>query len=503
MQPGTRKAQNPALEPSGLRVTLGTLSRKMAGRWKGTFLRDGSQLLFDSQQRSSFRNLKSLTPRAATPGNTFSFDGLSVWRPRVDASENPGNSTSNIPDQNDQIKTVECQEERVSDQNFDDWLARSQKHGGSTFILGPVIQSTNFGPKFRDFPRQTAFPLNFLPFPFMLYPKVEENLALPLATPDLLVSERTHFREYNMEYLSLGEQWTGFTMCLSSRGVINLNVCASISWRPNTGTVAALLQGCTSQQQARIRAQLEEVSILAFHPLLLPTILVGLKMSCLEEEEVILWNRLIQVEVRSKQTDAPPIGTEPVLAQQSGMAVRTVTPMIAPQGSEVITGDVGAHLRDSDNGAAQETPESELNDVTVAVLGVIQLTTYAESHAKALLLIIDGIRRGIETLNKKAGQSGDAEYITAAGKMLSEKLAFLEQRTQVVMADIAFVEKRAQAQQAAVYNYLAQREAKAQRKIAVLSSLVAQASKRDSSAMKAIAVLTMAFLPGTFLAVRP
>ena len=35
------------------------------------------------------------------------------------------------------------------------------------------------------------------------------------------------------------------------------------------------------------------------------------------------------------------------------------------------------------------------------------------------------------------------------------------------------------------------------------SAHITLASKRDSSAMKAIAVLTMAFLPGTFLAVRP
>jgi hypothetical protein len=245
----------------------------------------------------------------------------------------------------------------------------------------------------------------------------------------------------------------GFTICLSSRGVINLNVCASISWRPKTGTVAALLQGCTSQQQACIRVQLEQASIFAFHPLLLPTLLVELKMSYLEEEQVKLWNRLVQVEVRSKQTDVPPI---PVPVRQSDLAARTVAPMVAPQASGMTTDDVGECTRESDNGADQENPESEFNDVTVAVLGVIQLTTYAESHAKALLLVIDGIRGGIDSLNKKAKQNGDAEYITGASKILSEKLAFLEQRTQVVMADIAFVEKRAQAQQAAVcslFNY--------------------------------------------------
>jgi hypothetical protein len=45
-----------------------------------------------------------------------------------------------------------------------------------------------------------------------------------------------------------------------------------------------------------------------------------------------------------------------------------------------------------------------------------------------------------------------------------------------------------------VYNFVALQEAK-------YSSRIAISSKRDSSAMKAIAVLTMIFLPGTFVAV--
>ncbi len=38
--------------------------------------------------------------------------------------------------------------------------------------------------------------------------------------------------------------------------------------------------------------------------------------------------------------------------------------------------------------------------------------------------------------------------------------------------------------------------------VAADSRSIAQASKRDSSAMKTIAVLTMVFLPGTFVSVR-
>lgn len=59
-----------------------------------------------------------------------------------------------------------------------------------------------------------------------------------------------------------------------------------------------------------------------------------------------------------------------------------------------------------------------------------------------------------------------------------------------------------------MYSYLAQRDAKTSQKLAEASRLlaadsreIAAAAKRDSSALKAIAILTMLFLPGTFLAV--
>ena len=53
-----------------------------------------------------------------------------------------------------------------------------------------------------------------------------------------------------------------------------------------------------------------------------------------------------------------------------------------------------------------------------------------------------------------------------------------------------------------MYNYIAQQEARFQRDMSTYSKRIAEASKRDSSAMKGIAILTMVFLPSTFVAVR-
>jgi hypothetical protein len=49
---------------------------------------------------------------------------------------------------------------------------------------------------------------------------------------------------------------------------------------------------------------------------------------------------------------------------------------------------------------------------------------------------------------------------------------------------------------------MAQKDSKINIELAETTTVIARESKKDSSAMKAIALLTMCFLPGTFLAVR-
>jgi len=48
---------------------------------------------------------------------------------------------------------------------------------------------------------------------------------------------------------------------------------------------------------------------------------------------------------------------------------------------------------------------------------------------------------------------------------------------------------------------MAQKDSKVHIELTKATAVIARESKKDSSAMKAIAVLTMCFLPGTFLAV--
>lgn len=53
-----------------------------------------------------------------------------------------------------------------------------------------------------------------------------------------------------------------------------------------------------------------------------------------------------------------------------------------------------------------------------------------------------------------------------------------------------------------VYNLFSQRDNRANLAAAVESKKIAEAAKRDGSAMKSIAILNAIFFPGTFIAVR-
>jgi hypothetical protein len=97
----------------------------------------------------------------------------------------------------------------------------------------------------------------------------------------------------------------------------------------------------------------------------------------------------------------------------------------------------------------------EFRDITLKILGVLQLTPYAESHAKALLLLIQEMRTGLEAVRKVTDSEAlRVEYIIKTGAMLSEKLDLLAHKTQIIMNDIQFLEKRAQAQRTAVSRVL-------------------------------------------------
>jgi hypothetical protein len=212
--------------------------------------------------------------------------------------------------------------------------------------------------------------------------------------------------------------YTGITMHLSSRGILELDICAAISYQPSSGTVNAFLHGCTSDQQTEVRAQLQHLSILAGDPLLLPVILVEMRMNTIKGLEQKLWNLLLAVETRSGQTGAPAINAEKYQKINSS---------------------------------------AEWEKIAVDALTVRQIAPSAEDHARALLLTIKEMEKVLDDLNGLA-ESIREDCIKRSRRMVSEKLRFLSHGAQVVIGRIQYIVKRAEVQQSAVCSFATRRK---------------------------------------------
>ncbi|KAL4767249.1 hypothetical protein BDW60DRAFT_200444 [Aspergillus nidulans var. acristatus] len=327
--------------------------------------------------------------------------------------------------------------------------------------LGPTQSSREYR-KSKTFPHLDCYGGDILPFSRALFVSILDRLRLPTATPWMLCTRSTHFQIYTLGSTDEGKKGMGITMRLSSRGILELDISASISYQFSTGAVNAFLHGCTSEQQVEVRKRLQDFSDLSHHPILLPIILVEMRMVAINKLEEMLWSILLSIETKTGQTGAPAVNAWEY----------------------------------------QRNPNSnDWEKLAVDALSVMQIAPAAEDHATALLLSIEEIKKALDKLDG-AVQLARHDYISQSGYMLSEKLDFLSHNTQVIVSKIRYIVKRAGAQQSAVYNYTAQRDARLQNFMANQASQVAQASRRDSSAMKGIAVLTMLFLPGTFMAVR-
>ncbi|KAF2470260.1 uncharacterized protein BDR25DRAFT_303806 [Lindgomyces ingoldianus] len=285
---------------------------------------------------------------------------------------------------------------------------------------------------------------------------------LPSSAPWLFVTDSTHLQKYTLDSNGSKKSWIGITMRRSTRGIIAMNIKLALSHGLETGRTCGILLGCSDAQTDFIVMQLESCASFAWHPLLLPCLFTEYHHNLLSGEAAKLWGQLLRVETVSGQTGAP--------AKDLSMY-----------------------------------DDSEFADTTNSILGVVQLATAWESNTHALLLGVDVIKDGLAGIKKAApdDRSGAVKRVT---EMLSEHLELTAHKSKVVLSDLQYITARAQAQTNAVYNLLARQGNLVGQRIAAqsldtseASRQVAVATKRDSSAMKAIAILTMTFLPGTYI----
>ncbi|KAL3442462.1 hypothetical protein BJX65DRAFT_312775 [Aspergillus insuetus] len=123
---------------------------------------------------------------------------------------------------------------------------------------------------------------------------------------------------------------------------------------------------------------------------------------------------------------------------------------------------------------------------------------FSFSNLRAARRSTEFIQQKLRYLNKSL-PDGSRAKLNQPSKMMEERIEFLLSTIENAL-DYLALKERMETQQSVVLNLIAQMDGTVNIELAKDSREIAAASKRNSSAMKIVAVLTTLFLPGTFMA---
>ena len=142
--------------------------------------------------------------------------------------------------------------------------------------------------------------------------------------------------------------------------------------------------------------------------------------------------------------------------------------------------------------------------LSVGAIGAFQTGTVYHRLMEDLIILVDSLSEANDFLSRKRMSASEqrAKQIENTSEMVAERLRFVRNKTQLMLPAIRLYKERALAQISATYNVIAEQDKEFMRQLGVDTRETTVATMKDSSAMKSISVVTMVFLPGTFLAVR-
>ncbi|KAL1626995.1 hypothetical protein SLS54_002534 [Diplodia seriata] len=150
------------------------------------------------------------------------------------------------------------------------------------------------------------------------------------------------------------------------------------------------------------------------------------------------------------------------------------------------------------------TDETFLNQTESAMRQTLEHLTMITNHKADTEMLdknfMDTIAASIGLVNQQMVNTASQDRMTRQSLDLEYLVEYLRQSNSSVAASFSALQKRVEVQISGMYTLLGQRDSKLNLAMARDSRRLASASKRDSSSMKTIAVLTTVFLPGTFIA---
>ncbi|KAI2619932.1 hypothetical protein GGR54DRAFT_601856 [Hypoxylon sp. NC1633] len=308
-------------------------------------------------------------------------------------------------------------------------------------------------------------PLIALPFSRENYEHMCKKLQLPTITTSLLVRNtrplRGHFQVTRTSSNDLDPVY-GMTLSTFSSLLIGVKLGVCISYSPSEGVVNALVLGSgVPEGLAWLQQDLEQLVTLADNPFLIPTLicqrLVEAIYACIDDN----FERLHHIEHGSGQTGI-------MLFGDNGMPV--------PRGN------------------------CEDPNLSIAILGVAQRALAVEAYVRSNILTVRSVKSELLAFPWQQFASLDYERVLAQNELITKQLDFISRTMELALIRVEHLIQRANVQTTAITNLLAQRNNESNRKLAESSTSIARDTRRDSSAMKSIAILTMVFLPATFTA---
>ncbi|MCJ1330867.1 hypothetical protein MMC10_007554 [Thelotrema lepadinum] len=139
-------------------------------------------------------------------------------------------------------------------------------------------------------------------------------------------------------------------------------------------------------------------------------------------------------------------------------------------------------------------------DLNIEVSKASHFVYDIEYATSCLSIYCDTTLSLIENLESDSRFSSSAHRVRHSSIKLKENLSITKLGIRTLHHNLNYLKARCEIQQRTLFNLITREDASVNIRIAEDSRLLARASKRDSVAMKTMSVVTMAFLPGTFVA---
>ncbi|KAI9797187.1 MAG: hypothetical protein M1833_005596 [Piccolia ochrophora] len=353
------------------------------------------------------------------------------------------------------------EEGRLSDSSIEQWLSRNDNE---TPKAEPDRESseTRAGVRLLFCPRTSYIPVGFA-VSKEIFEKIEDAWRLPLSTLEATFNYTGVFAQYFTLAPEGSNQEDRLGLVLKFPQSFHAgSYMIALSYDPNSRVTKAFLHAASKSERERISASLNASSSLWQHPLLVPVILFENHLQNAERYLLALSDKVTDMEA----------DTGYVVAGRLALTDPSAIPKWNKLDLEGLT--------------------RRLHSCLAELVFLDHVSHFRRECAGFLLKTIKDVQRHFPA-------HGRRERAWEA-RELAQSIGFMSSASDTMWYQSQCLQKRVQSQIGVTYSMIAQNDSRLNQSIASDSAQIASASKRDSSAMKTVALITAIFLPGTFVA---